>query len=865
MKTLLVVAACVSMGFAWADDPSTRTLTFDTDTTISDSTPYVCNKLVVKANLTLDGAGVVFSNGYPNAAITLGGADVDHPVSLTVTNDAVLVTRKHAKVSVLNHGGQFRVFCQNWQGATWGRQTTADETFWATSTYPSFCSQLGYDLAITVDSGVVAGPDGVLDLAWLGGVRGALGCANVDNRSATVPVRLVFDGGSVRNAQPNATTCPTLFTGVPGSRTILEGVNGKPIYIRNQYNYGVLLADDNVTLVTTGACDVTFGPGNTTPPLYTLSGNVEWNHTGNVVVYGINLYKIGTDNFLPYGPGKGDVYMTMCTNDQTNTSSDPRYMCRLDLNGKTVNVNSFIGLGNTQKDAGGIRDRTFVTNLVTAARGTMIVGAQVENSRLTGFFGGPVDVRKQGSGTLRVGETLTRIENGAAFYLDEGTAILSGKVEKIESLTLAQGTKLVVDGIEVLIDYLQNNGGEIEYRNGGALTLVQADGGERLHANLQPQEGSIRVEQGTLTLSGDTCTNEFWRFSVCRIGRKDNGNYYAELGRIVLLDSADMTLEYGKYPTDHALSTGLVLAGDQKVYVSEEIVSSSVYLTNYVYEVSTAAKDLQPGRVTLPPGKSWPEGLNGRSWKDASVLFKTSNFNDIMRPYGAKVKDNIRIQLSDPATWPQIYWRLNVGKSATGIRSYSMLQSGYNSDSLMPDTWILETSPDGVTWETADARENIPPAVEYTDPSNTSTRKRGGSWYCDGVPFTLAGAKTAHLNGAAGLAASANLQVDAGATFDGSYVTGGSTEVHALTLDCAKGAGTLKGVRLATSGTLYIKKGAARMPYGDLGYAFDAAFASGDLSGWKVVVDGVEKPLVTLVWEDGKLTLRPGGMVILVR
>ena len=98
------------------------------------------------------------------------------------------------------------------------------------------------------------------------------------------------------------------------------------------------------------------------------------------------------------------------------------------------------------------------------------------------------------------------------------------------------------------------------------------------------------------------------------------------------------------------------------------------------------------------------------------------------------------------------------------------------------------------------------------------------------MPFTLVGAKTAHLNGVAGLAASANLQVDAGATFD----------------------------------ALCVKKGIGRMPYGDLGYVFDAAFASGDLSGWKVVVDGVEKPLITLAWEDGKLMLRPGGLVTLV-
>ena len=65
--------------------------------------------------------------------------------------------------------------------------------------------------------------------------------------------------------------------------------------------------------------------------------------------------------------------------------------------------------------------------------------------------------------------------------------------------------------------------------------------------------------------------------------------------------------------------------------------------------------------------------------------------------------------------------------------------------------------------------------------------------------------------------------------------------------------------RLRTGGRSS-RSGAGRTPYGDLGYAFDAAIASGDLSGWKVVVDGVEKPRISLAWEDGKLMLRPGGM-----
>lgn len=74
-KMSLAVVCGVLAGFA-ADDPSTRTLTFDTDTTISDSTPYVCNKLVVKANLALDGAAEMRVDcGFPGGNIQVLGID----------------------------------------------------------------------------------------------------------------------------------------------------------------------------------------------------------------------------------------------------------------------------------------------------------------------------------------------------------------------------------------------------------------------------------------------------------------------------------------------------------------------------------------------------------------------------------------------------------------------------------------------------------------------------------------------------------------------------------------------------------------------------------------------------------------------
>lgn len=850
MRQLALTVVVVSMTWLPAlsdgDDPATHEIVIDLPTVMNAPDVRVCNKLTVKADLKLNGAGAVISNGFANAAMTIGGADVDRPVTIEITNDAQVVSRRNVPVSVLNRGGIIRVSNAKQLSPGWGNQAT--DAFFGTGAWNGFVSTFGFDYKYTVDAGVVAGKDGLLDLAWIG-PKGLFGCGTVDNRSTSVPVRLLFAGGALYQGYTDG----TLFQGAKGAKIILEGVDGHAIFLRNCYTFSSL-ADGNVKLVTTGACDVVWGTGNSTRPTLYLTGDIDWCHRGDFILCGLNDFRVTKDNVLPYGPGKGNVCLSIDTNGYCKMSwNDPRSMCRLDLNGKTVNVNSFYGLGNLSSF-----DPTYVTNLLTSVRGTLVVGAEVESSELTGVFGGLVDVRKRGTGTVTVGRKKTRFENGAVFCLDAGTAVFKSQVEKVEKLVLAAGTTLVVDGVTLEAGAIVNDGATVECRNGGSLVLIKRGADELLVQNLQKLAGDIHVAEGALTLNGDTCTNEYWRLTIDRAGK--GRQIMAEMGRFVLLDTADVTLQYGKYPTANALTTGLSLAGDEKVQVAYEKTSDIVYYTYYVYDSVTPAKDLQPGTVTMNAGHSWKEGLNGRKFKDAATLFKSIDFNDVFTPYGGSyaLTSKVNIEPTVPESHPQIVWRVAAGQNRA--KAYSMLQCGWNTLNLMPDSWTLETSPDGETWVTVDSRVGIDPARDYDD---SGKDLRNGSWYCGGVPFVFNG--TLHLNGAAGLDATANLQVDAGATFDGRFVEGGSTEVSALTVDLAKGAGMLKGVRMATKGAVYFKSESGKVPSGDIGLTFDAEAATGDLSGWKVFVNGIEKPGRTLYWENGKLVLGAAGLTILVR
>jgi hypothetical protein len=107
--------------------------------------------------------------------------------------------------------------------------------------------------------------------------------------------------------------------------------------------------------------------------------------------------------------------------------------------------------------------------------------------------------------------------------------------------------------------------------------------------------------------------------------------------------------------------------------------------------------------------------------------------------------------------------------------------------------------------------------------------------------------------------------VASGATFDASLVTGGQ-EVSALTVDCSAGGGTLKGVRFASSGTLYLVNVSAGLNLSDYAVplAFVGASDTGNVSSWTVRVNGSARTK-RVSWRNGGLFLPKLGTVVFVR
>lgn len=179
---------------------------------------------------------------------------------------------------------------------------------------------------------------------------------------------------------------------------------------------------------------------------------------------------------------------------------------------------------------------------------------------------------------------------------------------------------------------------------------------------------------------------------------------------------------------------------------------------------------------------------------------------------------------------------------------------GYNFNkgyAVSPTDWTLETSPDGKTWQLVDERKNV------VTPANAE-------WYNGGTDWPV---NAGDMPGGAGIAATTPVQVKSGATFDGSGVGTDGQELAALVVDYAElGVGTLKGVRLATTGTLDVvnvpedtRLGGFEVPLAFLGGAFPSDFA-----GWTVRVNG-QPSKCSLTGANGKLTLLAPGMLLLFR
>ena len=606
------------------------------------------------------------------------------------------------------------------------------------------------------------------------------------------------------------------FDTASGSTVSLVSVDGNPIRVthplsqRKKWNSNRDgAAVGRVTTSGSGRCDLlTASLSGTTKLALTLCGctTSDWGHTGGTYLghygeAGLTGYVVcGGANVLP----AGDIYLG------TANGLSP---VELNLSGNSQTV-----------------ERLHLQN----ASSTVIAGA--------------------GTPALKFASANATIDS---------TCAAAAPALSIPAITVQSGTTLTVDKVAVATTALSNNG-TLAYANGGKLTLNLSNASDAIalsaSAPLSGATAIVKSGAGTYSYAGDAAldidaltvsagefrlsgprgtTNRWWRFTLKQCA---DTSRYANLSGLRLLDGV-LTAE-GKYsPADGAAPDPDYPSGSRSSYSRNTGDPSTYnrYNWNYTY---------QQGRGTPTYTTAWTARGSGQTLEPNVIWVAdpTTLACEFTNPYPKQ---------TDPNTWIVYTYRIPEGRA---IRGYNLRQAwGFSN---YPKYWLLESSANGVTWETMDSQ------------SNYALTASGQSWYNNGGAGKLPSSMIEFgsqvkptLPTAGGLASNANIKVASGATFDASLVTGGQA-ISALTVDYA-GGGTLKGVTFASSGTIHFQN----VPVGTnlnefaIPLMFEDVVGTPMLANWTVQVTFANGTVreKKIAWDNGRIVIRSSPFVLVVR
>lgn len=711
------------------------------------------------------------------------------------------------------------------------------------------------------------------------------------NENTTKPARYLFNGGMLRHGYWVSAGKPLQVS--EGAKVVFEGINSRNIVIVPSYTVGGTFFSGAGTFETAGDCNVIisgFGANDPIPETpctkkdedvfgraknggvnrswfrVTSNGTWNWKHKKDLRLQGTAWLRLSRTDGLPHGSETGIVRLDNWSRKLaiTGTSGDSP---RLDLNGYSSAINGLIADETTE-----------VTNFATAVTSTLTFGTEDMNGDLRAKIRGNINVEKIGTGTLSVtnsalpqalavkGGTVAvlgataldtvSIAAGAELSIggpgvicrdiDNAGTLTTTKDISLRQLTLAAGSTVIIDGATVSYETLDDQGATVTLLNGGRLVRAIDSAGETLiRAVDAPFAGdrTIRVQNGTLTFTGDRCTNEWWRFrfrerksslEIGRVGLFADENWCTATGLDSYPDGKAASLCYGINPCDAA-----------------ELVSQEATRSNYVYSAATATapKDLPHGKALLTPGKIFRKWYSGRNAGDLNYLFKSGGAAEIMDI------DSSSVDPTDESTWVDVTFRLasnTASKTYNLVRRYSLYVTSY-AGGEMATSWVVESSPDGVNWDRMDDRVVDKPWQKYFSDVGVNY-----NWYerPGGFPLTAG-----HLLGSAGFDPTIEFQVDPGATLDCSYMDAPQTLAN-LTVDAATGAGTIRNVALAADGVLRI----LNAPKGRLSIPVTFVGSSGfeNLPNWQVYINGklVDR---TAAWSGSSIDIEPSGLLLIVR
>lgn len=234
-------------------------------------------------------------------------------------------------------------------------------------------------------------------------------------------------------------------------------------------------------------------------------------------------------------------------------------------------------------------------------------------------------------------------------------------------------------------------------------------------------------------------------------------------------------------------------------------------------------------------------------------------------------------RLEDESSWLPLVVRLTNGAPAVAsydwVTTYGWAMKNNGGFHWMPNVWSLEGSVDGMHWENVKTDGG-----DYSISTNDcASAASDGTFIFAGVAmdrdYTLYSAKSPvnHMSGCAIRGTSTNsfdvlsnvrsLRVDAGATLELENV---EATFSKLAVDMSVGGGTIKGAAFAGSGSIdllnYVRTGSQSVSI-DL----ESSSGTSGIRSWTVSVAGQVDPRLRAKYANGVLTVRSGGMFVVVR
>ena len=272
---------------------------------------------------------------------------------------------------------------------------------------------------------------------------------------------------------------------------------------------------------------------------------------------------------------------------------------------------------------------------------------------------------------------------------------------------------------------------------------------------------------------------------------------------------------------------------------------------------------LQPNEVAIEYG-SWNTGKAGRDpnrLTDGNV--KTTGLQTACDA-AANLGSSDYMGTGLPKSWQKFVMRLPEGSPAVAAYDYANDDNSTqtpNNRQRQVYAYSIEASMDGVNWigleDVVGAKENVTAARWNSDDTVVSHDDRPGCGYAmDGRLCCKPGESSFDLV--------ESVSVDAGATLKADCADGLKLPIKGLTVDPAKGAGTIDGFAFAETGTFNLTS----LPPGGSKYRFTLRNCTGfeNVADWSVRLNGQETGKYEIVVsEDGSVTIVRKGALVIIR